>query len=160
MTQLEQDFRAIALRAREASYVLRRLTRREKDAALTAMADALVAHADRICTANAGDVARARENGTSEAIIDRLTLTPARITAIADALREVVALPDPVGEVVRGYTLPNGLQVRQLRVPLGVVGMIYEARPNVTVDAAGLSLKSGNAALLRGSSSEIGRAHV
>ena len=153
MTQLEQDFRDIALRARQASYVLRRLTRREKDAALTAMADALVAHADRICAANAGDVARARENGTSEAIIDRLTLTPTRITAIADALREVVALPDPVGEVVRGYTLPNGLQVRQLRVPLGVVGMIYEARPNVTVDAAGLSLKSGNAALLRGSSS-------
>jgi glutamate-5-semialdehyde dehydrogenase len=104
-------------------------------------------------TVNAEDVVRARGNGTSEAIIDRLTLTSDRIRAIADALREVAALPDPVGEVVRGYTVPNGLQIRQVRVPLGVVGMIYEARPNVTVDAAGLCLKSGNAALLRGSSS-------
>jgi glutamate-5-semialdehyde dehydrogenase len=117
------------------------------------MADALVAQADRIVTVNAEDVVRARGNGTSEAIIDRLTLTSDRIRAIADALREVAALPDPVGEVVRGYTVPNGLQIRQVRVPLGVVGMIYEARPNVTVDAAGLCLKSGNAALLRGSSS-------
>ncbi len=103
--------------------------------------------------ANASDVERARAAGTSEAIVDRLTLTPDRIAAIAQALRDVAALPDPVGEVIRGYTLPNGLQVRQVRVPLGVVAMIYEARPNVTVDAAGLSLKSGNAALLRGSSS-------
>jgi glutamate-5-semialdehyde dehydrogenase len=117
------------------------------------MADALVAQADRIVTVNAEDVVRARGNGTSEAIIDRLTLTSDRIRAIADALREVAALPDPVGEVVRGYAVPNGLQIRQVRVPLGVVGMIYEARPNVTVDAAGLCLKSGNAALLRGSSS-------
>ena len=149
----EREFRRIALAAREAAYELRRLTRSQKDAALAAMADALQAQAETICAANAGDVQRAREAGTSEAIIDRLTLTPTRLAAIADALREVVALPDPVGEIVRGYTLPNGLQVRQLRVPLGVVGMIYEARPNVTVDAAGLCLKSGNAALLRGSSS-------
>jgi glutamate-5-semialdehyde dehydrogenase len=98
-------------------------------------------------------VARAVEAGTDPAIVDRLTLTPERLAAIADAAREVAALPDPVGEVIRGYTLPNGLEVRQLRVPLGVVGMIYEARPNVTVDAAVLCLKSGNAALLRGSSS-------
>src|SRR5207342_2263307 len=86
-------------------------------------------------------------------IVDRLTLTEQRLADIADALREVADLPDPVGEVIRGYTLPNGLQVRQVRVPLGVLGIVYEARPNVTVDAAGLGLKSGNAVLLRGSSS-------
>lgn len=142
-----------ARRARVASRTLRTLTRNSKDRALEALADALEANAERIVVANAHDVDRAAENGTSPAIIDRLTLTPARIAAIADALRDVAALPDPVGEVVRGYTLPNGLQIRQVRVPLGVVGMIYEARPNVTVDAAGLCLKSGNAALLRGSSS-------
>ncbi len=144
---------AAAGRAREAAVDLRRLTRNQKDAALQAMADALEQHADEIVQANAADVDRARSAGTSEAIVDRLTLTPERISAIAVALRDVAALPDPVGEVIRGYTLPNGLQVRQVRVPLGVVGMIYEARPNVTVDAAGLCLKSGNAALLRGSSS-------
>lgn len=153
----EQDERTLvreaAQRARAAAVTLRTLTRNDKDAALVAMADALDANAERIVTANGDDVRRARDSGTSEAIIDRLTLTPARIADIASALRDVAALPDPVGEVVRGYTLPNGLQVRQVRVPLGVVGMIYEARPNVTVDAAGLCLKSGNAALLRGSSS-------
>ena len=144
-----------ARRSRVAAQELRVLTRDQKDAALRAMADALVQQATEITEANALDLQRARENGTSEALIDRLTLDTPRITAIADALREVAALPDPVGEVVRGYTLPNGLQVRQVRVPLGVVGMIYEARPNVTVDAAGLCLKSGNAALLRGSSSAM-----
>jgi glutamate-5-semialdehyde dehydrogenase len=144
---------ATARRAREAAVVLRQLTRNQKDAALEAMADALDSEAATIVGANAGDVERARASGTSDALIDRLTLTPDRIAAIAQALRDVAALPDPVGEVIRGYTLPNGLQVRQVRVPLGVVGMIYEARPNVTVDAAGLCLKSGNAALLRGSSS-------
>ena len=144
---------ATAARAREAAVVLRGLTRARKDAAVLAIADALDAAAPRIVAANAGDVARAVENGTDHAIVDRLTLTPERLHAIADAAREVAALPDPVGEVVRGYTLPNGLEVRQVRVPLGVVGMIYEARPNVTVDAAVLCLKSGNAALLRGSSS-------
>ena len=144
---------ATARRAREAAVVLRQLTRNQKDAALEAMADALDAGAAGIVAANASDVDRARAAGTSEALIDRLTLTTDRIAAIAQALRDVAALPDPVGEVIRGYTLPNGLQVRQVRVPLGVVGMIYEARPNVTVDAAGLCLKSGNAALLRGSSS-------
>ncbi|MCA0331877.1 MAG: glutamate-5-semialdehyde dehydrogenase [Actinobacteria bacterium] len=144
---------ATAARAREAAVVLRGLTRARKDAAVLAIADALDAAAPRIVAANAGDVARAVENGTDPAIVDRLTLTPERLHAIAEAAREVAALPDPVGEVVRGYTLPNGLEVRQVRVPLGVVGMIYEARPNVTVDAAVLCLKSGNAALLRGSSS-------
>jgi len=148
-----EDVLACARRARVAARVLRTLNRNAKDAALHAMADALVTQADRIVAVNADDVVRARANGTSEAIIDRLTLTPDRVRAIADALRDVAALPDPVGEVVRGYSVPNGLQIRQVRVPLGVVGMIYEARPNVTVDAAGLCLKSGNAALLRGSSS-------
>jgi glutamate-5-semialdehyde dehydrogenase len=143
----------VCRRAREASFTLASLSRAEKDAALRTMADALEARTDEIVHANAIDVERARSTGTSPALIDRLTLTPERLGAIADALREVAELPDPVGEVLRGYTLPNGLQVRQIRVPLGVVGMIYEARPNVTVDAAGLCLKSGNAALLRGSSS-------
>ncbi len=144
-----------ARRARVAAQELRVLTRDQKDAALRAMADALETHADVIVSENAADITRARENGTSEALIDRLTLTADRVAAIAQALRDVAALPDPVGEVIRGYTLPNGLQVRQIRVPIGVVGMIYEARPNVTVDAAGLCLKSGNAALLRGSSSAM-----
>jgi glutamate-5-semialdehyde dehydrogenase len=143
----------VARRARAATVALRALTRDRKDAALLAIADALDDQAGRIVTANADDVARALEAGTDPAIVDRLTLDPDRLGAIADAVRDVAALADPVGEVVRGYTLPNGLQVRQLRVPLGVVGMIYEARPNVTVDAAALCLKSGNAALLRGSSS-------
>lgn len=142
-----------ARRARLAAQDLRVLTRDQKDAALHAMADALNEHSEAIVVANASDISRARDNGTSDALIDRLTLTADRIAAIAQALRDVASLPDPVGEVIRGYTLPNGLQVRQIRVPIGVVGMIYEARPNVTVDAAGLCLKSGNAALLRGSSS-------
>lgn len=106
-----------------------------------------------IVAANAEDTAKARAAGTAESIVDRLTLTPERIAAIAADVRQVVALPDPVGEVVRGSTLPNGLDLRQVRVPLGVIGIIYEARPNVTVDAAALCLKSGNAVLLRGSSS-------
>ena len=147
------DVLEAARRARAAAVDLRTLTRDQKDAALHAMADALDAAIASLVTANGVDVERARADGTAEAIVDRLTLTPDRISAIAQALRDVASLPDPVGEVIRGYTLPNGLQVRQVRVPLGVVGMIYEARPNVTVDAAGLCLKSGNAALLRGSSS-------
>ncbi|MDA8435333.1 MAG: glutamate-5-semialdehyde dehydrogenase [Actinomycetales bacterium] len=143
----------VARRGREAAVTLRALPRGRKDAALLAIADALDAATDRVVAANAGDVARARESGADPAIVDRLTLTPDRLGSIADAVRDVAALPDPVGEVVRGYTLPNGLTVRQVRVPLGVVGMVYEARPNVTVDAAVLCLKSGNVALLRGSSS-------
>ena len=145
--------RQVCEQAREASFSLASTSRAVKDAALRTIADALEANAATIVTANATDLDRARADGTSDALIDRLTITPERLTAIADALREVGELPDPIGEVIRGYTLPNGLQIRQLRVPLGVVGMIYEARPNVTVDAAGLCLKSGNAALLRGSSS-------
>ncbi|WP_455356423.1 glutamate-5-semialdehyde dehydrogenase [Streptomyces sp. SYSU K217416] len=142
-----------AHRARAASAEIAPLPRSAKDAALLAIADALEARTDEVVVANAEDVARARAAGTSETVVDRLTLTPERIRAIAADVRDVVALPDPVGEVVRGSTLPNGIDLRQVRVPLGVVGIIYEARPNVTVDAAALCLKSGNAVLLRGSSS-------
>ncbi|MEU1803290.1 glutamate-5-semialdehyde dehydrogenase [Streptomyces sp. NPDC019937] len=142
-----------AYRARAAAVDLAPLPRALKDDALLAMADALEVRTKEIVEANAVDVERAREAGTSEAIVDRLTLTPERVRAIASDVRDVVALPDPVGEVVRGSTLPNGIDLRQVRVPLGVVGIIYEARPNVTVDAAALCLKSGNAVLLRGSSS-------
>ncbi|UZN01841.1 glutamate-5-semialdehyde dehydrogenase [Cellulomonas sp. S1-8] len=143
---------AVARRAREASRALATATRATKDAALHALADALVAATDRVLDANARDLERGRANGMSPGLLDRLALTPPRVAAIADALRELAALPDPVGEVVRGSTLPNGLRLRQLRVPMGVVGMIYEARPNVTVDAVGLALKSGNAVILRGGS--------
>ncbi len=142
-----------ARRAKEAAAELAPLPRTARDAALLAVADALTARTDEIVAANALDVEKARTAGTAESIIDRLTLTPERIAAIASDVRDVVALPDPVGEVVRGSTLPGGLEMRQVRVPLGVVGIIYEARPNVTVDAAALCLKSGNAVLLRGSSS-------
>lgn len=142
----------VARRAKVAARILATATRGTKDAALLALADALVAATAEIVAANSVDVDRGRTNGTSPGLLDRLTLTPDRIVAIADALRELAALPDPVGEVVRGSTLPNGLRLRQVRVPMGVVGMIYEARPNVTVDAAGLALKSGNAVILRGGS--------
>ncbi|GAB3644315.1 glutamate-5-semialdehyde dehydrogenase [Streptomyces sparsus] len=142
-----------ARRARTAAAALAPLPCTTRDAALLAVADALVTRTGEITEANQRDVDRARAAGTPDAIVDRLTLTPERIAAIASDVRDVVALPDPVGEVVRGSTLPNGLELRQVRVPLGVVGIIYEARPNVTVDAAALCLKSGNAVLLRGSSS-------
>ncbi|EUA33235.1 gamma-glutamyl phosphate reductase domain protein [Mycobacterium xenopi 4042] len=124
-----------------------------KNRALHAAADAMLVHVDKILAANAEDLNAARDTGTPTAMLDRLALNPQRIDGIAAGLRQVAGLPDPVGEVLRGYTLPNGLRLRQQRVPLGVVGMVYEGRPNVTVDAFGLALKSGNAALLRGSSS-------
>ncbi|WP_030170806.1 glutamate-5-semialdehyde dehydrogenase [Spirillospora albida] len=148
-----EEFLRVARSARDAAAGLAPLPRAAKDAALHAIADALVAAAPEIVKANAGDVERARADGTSEYMIDRLSLSDARIAAIADAVRAVAALPDPVGETVRGNVLPNGLDLRQIRVPLGVVGIIYEGRPNVTVDAAALCLKSGNVAMLRGSSS-------
>jgi glutamate-5-semialdehyde dehydrogenase len=143
----------LATRARAAATVLANAHRDVKDAALLAMADALNARTGEILEANAADVNAARAAGTPEAIIDRLALNAARVAAIAQSLRDTARLADPVGDVVRGSTLANGLEVRQIRVPFGVVGMIYEARPNVTVDAAALCLKSGNAVLLRGSSS-------
>jgi glutamate-5-semialdehyde dehydrogenase len=117
------------------------------------MADALDKAETAVLDANAVDVARAEANGTSASLIDRLRLTPDRIAGMVQGLRDLAGLPDPVGDVVRGWTNANGVQVRQVRVPFGVVGIIYEARPNVTADAGGICLKSGNAALLRGSSS-------
>lgn len=155
-TAISADVEAAVLescrRAKVASRALATATRITKDAALEAMAQALVAQAERIVAANAVDVERERANGMSEGLLDRLTLTPQRLEAIAEALRFVASLPDPVGEIKRGSTLPNGLRLVQKAVPMGVVGMIYEARPNVTVDAAALCLKSGNAAVLRGGS--------
>ncbi|GAB3741244.1 glutamate-5-semialdehyde dehydrogenase [Microlunatus parietis] len=142
-----------ALRAREASRTLGSAIRSAKDAGLQSMADALLKAETVILEANAADVRRAEDAGTGAALIDRLRLTPDRIAGMADGLRALADLPDPVGDVVRGWTNPNGVQVRQVRVPFGVVGIIYEARPNVTADAAGICLKSGNAVLLRGSSS-------
>jgi glutamate-5-semialdehyde dehydrogenase len=143
-----EDVLASAQRAREAAAALAPFPRAAKDKALLAMADALVAHTATVLEANARDVARDADNP----LIDRLRLDETRVAAMADGLRQVAQLPDPVGEVLRGSTLANGLQLRQVRVPMGVVGIIYEARPNVTADAAGLCLKSGNAVLLRGSS--------
>src|SRR5690625_5593298 len=143
--------------SRAAARVLATATRATKDAALRAMADELENSAAEIVEANGEDLRRGEENGLPTGLLDRLRLDEARISGIADALRELAALPDPVGEVVRGSTLPNGLRLRQVRVPMGVVGMIYEARPNVTVDAAGLALKSGNAVVLRGGSAAADR---
>jgi glutamate-5-semialdehyde dehydrogenase len=142
-----------AQKARTAALALCSATRATKDAALLSMADALGKAETAILEANERDVSRAETNGTSAALIDRLRLTPDRITGMVEGLRELAALPDPVGDVVRGWSNANGVQVRQVRVPFGVVGIIYEARPNVTADASGICLKSGNAALLRGSSS-------
>lgn len=146
---------AVCGRAREASRALATATRAAKDAALYFAADALVAATDRVVAANALDLERGQTDGLAAGLLDRLRLDGSRVAAIADAVREVAALPDPVGEVVRGRTLPNGLRLRQVRVPMGVVGMVYEARPNVTVDAAVLAVKSGNAAVLRGGSAAL-----
>ena len=142
----------VARRAQAAAADLALATRAGKDAALAAMAQALVDNTDQIVAANAADLERGRAEGMNTGLQDRLRLTPERIAQIADAVREVIALPDPTGEVLRGSTLPNGLQIRQIRVPMGVIGMIYESRPNVTADAAALGVKSGNAMILRGGS--------
>lgn len=142
-----------ARRARVAATSLAVTPRGEKDAALLAAADALVEATPQLLAANGKDVEAARADGTPEHVIDRLALDADRVEAFAQGLRDVAALPDPVGEVVRGSTLANGLRMQQVRVPIGVIGMIYEGRPNVTADAAGICLKAGNAVLLRGSSS-------
>ncbi len=147
------EFRDQALAARDAAQVLAVTPTGVKNAALHAMADALLEATEPILAANAEDVRTAEQHGTSASLIDRLRLTPERIAGMADGLRRMAGLADPVGDVVRGWTTDNGLRIRQLRVPFGVIGIIYEARPNVTADAGGICLKSGNAALLRGSSS-------
>ena len=156
MSEVEQ----LARRARVASRDLALATRATKDTALHAMADALDTATEQILAANDDDVRRAEDAGTDAHLLDRLRLSSDRVAAMADGLRDLARLPDPVGEVVRGSTLANGLELRQVRVPFGVVGMIYEGRPNVTVDAAGICLKSGNAALLRGSSSATSSNHA
>ncbi|CAN5267522.1 glutamate-5-semialdehyde dehydrogenase [soil metagenome] len=138
--------------ARSAARVLATLTTAQKNAALEAIADSVMRNESRILPANELDLANGRENGMSEGLQDRLRLDEKRLAALAQAVLQIVALPDPVGDVVRGSTLENGLQLTQVRVPFGVVGAIYEARPNVTIDIAALALKSGNAAVLRGGS--------
>ncbi len=150
---LRQQVHDAARRARVAARALATLNAGVKNRALHAAADSVLAEVHAVLAANAADLDAAREAGTPAAMLDRLALNPQRVDGIAAGLRQVAGLPDPVGEVLRGRTLPNGLRIRQQRVPLGVVGMVYEGRPNVTVDAFGLTLKSGNAALLRGSSS-------
>jgi glutamate-5-semialdehyde dehydrogenase len=146
------DVLAACRRARVASRAVRPLTRGDKDALLLAMADGLVAATRSIVAANEQDLRQGERDGLTAGLLDRLRLDDGRVAALGDALRALAALPDPVGEVVRGQRLANGLEVRQTRVPMGVVAMVYEARPNVTVDAAGLGLKSGNAVVLRGGS--------
>jgi len=142
-------------RAKAASRALATASTPAKDAALEAAADLLVRRTEEILSANAADVARAEEAGTPATVVDRLRLTPPRVEAMAAGLRQVAALPDPVGEIVDGWTRPNGLVIERVRVPLGVVAIIYENRPNVTSDAFGLCLKSGNAAFLRGSGAAL-----
>jgi glutamate-5-semialdehyde dehydrogenase len=142
-------------RARAASRVLVNLTSDQKNAILHSMADEIIAQQDSILAANALDLRRAEQNGLSKAMIDRLTLDPKRLKAIAEAVREVAILPDPVGELLNEWTRPNGLHIRKVRVPIGVIGIIFESRPNVTTDAASLCFKTSNATILRGGSEAI-----
>ncbi len=141
--------------ARETTTALNNLTTAQKNEALLLIADALIAAQERLLAANEEDIVRGREQGTSESMLDRLKLTPERLQGIAQGVREVVELPDPVGETLHRFERPNGLHIEQRRVPLGVIGMIYESRPNVTVDAASLCLKTGNAVVLRGGSAAL-----
>ena len=149
---LDERVRAICLRARRAARKLAPEGREKKDAALHAIARALEARSTEILAANAEDLTAARERGTKGALLDRLMLDEARIRGMAAAVREIAALPDPVGDVVSQSIRPNGLRVARVRVPLGVIAMIFEARPNVTVEASALTLKAGNAVVLRGGS--------
>jgi glutamate-5-semialdehyde dehydrogenase len=153
MAVATQSVTDLCLAAKSAARSLALLDTGTKDRALLAVADALEARVGEILEANARDLEAGREAGLSDALMDRLALDERRVAAIAQGVRDIVALPDPVGEVIDGSTFPNGLQMRKVRVPLGVVAVVYEARPNVTIDAAALCLKSGNAVVLRGSSS-------
>lgn len=152
---LEDLIREIAINAKAAARILRGVDRPKKDAALHRMAGGLKQRKEEIVKENARDISLARENGLSSAMIDRLTLTDGVIEDMASGLLEVASLPDPVGQVTGMWKRPNGLQVGRVRIPLGVIGFIYESRPNVTVDAAGLCLKSGNAVILKGGSEAI-----
>jgi glutamate-5-semialdehyde dehydrogenase len=150
---LRQQVHDAARRARVAARALATMNTAAKNSALRAAADNVLREAGKVIEANKEDLEAAKAAGTPEAMLDRLALNPQRIDGIAAGLRQVAGLPDPIGEVLRGQTLPNGLRLRQQRVPMGVIGMVYEGRPNVTVDAFGLTLKAGSAVLLRGSSS-------
>lgn len=150
-----KDLRETALAVKTASAELGFLSTEKRNAALMAVADALTAREADVLAANELDLADGRANGMSESLLDRLALTGARMESMAEGVRQLAALPDPVGEIVEEFTRPNGLRIRKIRVPLGVIGMIYEARPNVTVDAAAIALKTGNGILLRGSTSAL-----
>ena len=154
-TKIQSAILEMGRKARVASRELVKLTTEQKNVILLAMADEIEARQESILEANAKDLARATENGLSKAMIDRLTLDPKRLKAVADAVREVAALPDPVGEILTDWTRPNGLHITKKRVPIGVIGIIFESRPNVTTDAASLCFKTGNATLLRGGSEAI-----
>lgn len=147
-----QELITLAVGARAAARVLATASTETKNQAIAAIAQALEMNQEQILAANAKDIVAGEAKGLTKALLDRLLLTPERIAGIAQAAREVIELPDPIGSVIRGSKRPNGLQVNQVRVPLGVIGMIYEARPNVTVDAAILAIKSGNTCLLKGGS--------
>jgi glutamate-5-semialdehyde dehydrogenase len=149
------DIRTLTLQCRDAAQQLGLLSSSARSALLNSMANALETDAGSILAANARDLQAAREKGVGSAMLDRLALNPERLRVVADALREVAALPDPVGEVTRDYDRPNGIRVQKVRVPLGVIAMIYEARPNVTADAAALCIKAGNGVILRGGSEAI-----
>ncbi|NDG71744.1 MAG: glutamate-5-semialdehyde dehydrogenase [Proteobacteria bacterium] len=152
---LEQEIHTIGRRAREASRALARLSASQKNKILIAMADELVVRSPEILAANAEDTAAAEKNGLTKAAIDRLRLTTDRISGMADGIRQVAALEDPVREVLRDWTRPNGIHIQKIRTPIGVIGIIYESRPNVTADAAVLCLKTGNAVILRGGSEAL-----
>ncbi len=155
MSDLKAQILEFGRRARAAARQLSRLTTEQKNAGLLAMADELLAAQREILSANAQDLEQAKRNGLSGAMLDRLTLNEKRLAAMADGIREVAALPDPVGEHIRDWTRPNGLRISKVRVPIGVIGIIYESRPNVTSDAAVLCTKTGNATILRGGSESI-----
>ncbi len=152
---LKSQLEDLGARARRAAHLLAQLTTEQKNAALISMADEVMARRDLILAANEQDLARARANGLAGAMLERLTLNPTRVEAIASGIRNVAALPDPVGEILRQWTRPNGIQISKVRVPIGVIGIIYESRPNVTSDAAVLCIKTGNAVILRGGSEAI-----
>jgi glutamate-5-semialdehyde dehydrogenase len=154
-TDIQSAILEMGRKARAASRELVKLTTAQKNAILLAMADEIEARQTLILEANDKDLARATQNGLSKAMMDRLTLDPKRLKAVADAVREVASLPDPVGEVLTDWSRPNGLHITKKRVPIGVIGIIFESRPNVTTDAASLCFKTGNATLLRGGSEAI-----